>query len=84
MYKTECLDWIKSFLSSRHQRVIVNGGNSKWFSVFSGVPQGSVLVPLLFLLYVIDIPRPDLVNSKIKMFANDIKIYTTMTSFWKL
>ena len=47
---------------------------SKWFSVDSSVPQSSVLRPLLFILYVNDIP--DLVNSKIKMFADDIKIYT--------
>ena len=40
--KTECLDWIKSFLSDRYQRVVVNGDNSKWFSVVSGVTQGSV------------------------------------------
>jgi len=57
----------------------VNGGNSEWFSVVSLVPQGSVLGPLLFLLYVNDIP--DLVDSKIKMFADDIKIYTTITNF---
>ena len=47
---------------------------SKWYPVVSGVPQGSVLGPLLFILYVNDIP--DLVNSKVKMFADDIKIYT--------
>ena len=52
---------------------------SKWYPVDSGVPQGSVLGPLLFILYVNDIP--DLVNSKVKMFADDIKIYTQTTSF---
>ena len=57
----------------------MNGDNSKWFSVFSEVPQGSVLHSLLFFLYVNNIP--DLVHSKIKNFADDIKIYTTKTSF---
>ena len=47
--------------------------------VHSGVPQGSVLRPLLFILYVNDIP--DLVDSKIKVFADNIKIYTQVTSF---
>ena len=46
---------------------------SKWYPVDSGVPQGSVLGPLLFILHVDDIP--DLVNSKVKMFADYIKIY---------
>ena len=76
--KNDCINWISSFLCSRHQRVVVNGEKSKWFSVDSGVPQGSVLRPLLFILYVNDIP--DLVDSKIKMFTDDIKIYTQVTS----
>ena len=52
---------------------------SKWYPVDSGVPQGSVLGPSLFILYVNDIPN--LVSSKVKMFADDIKIYTQITSF---
>ena len=75
----DCLNWISSFLCSRHQRVVVNGKASKWYPVDSGVPQVSVLGPLLFILYVNDIP--DLVESKIKMFADDIKIYKQITSF---
>ena len=77
--QNNCLNWISSFLSGRHQRVVVKGEMSKWYPVVSGVPQGSVLGPLLFILYVNDIP--DLVNSKVKMFADDIKIYTQITSF---
>ena len=77
--KNDCINRISSFLCSQHQRVVVNGRKSKWFSVDSGVPQGSALGPLLFILYVNDIP--DLVDSKIKMLADDIKIYTQVTSF---
>ena len=77
--KNDCINWISSFLCNRHQIVVVNGEKSKWLPVDRGVPQGSVLVPLLFILYVNDIA--DLVHSKIKMFADDIKIYTQVTSF---
>ena len=56
----------------------MNGESSKWYCVDSGVPQGSVLGLLLFILYVNDIP--DIVDSKIQMFADDIKIYATITS----
>ena len=76
----DCLNWIGDFLCGRYKRlVVVNGEKSGWFPVVSGVPQGSVLGPLLFILYVNDIP--DLVDSKIKMFADDIKIYRQITSF---
>ena len=73
-----CYNWISSFLWGRHQRVVVNGAMSGWFPVDSGVPQGSVLGSLLFILYANDIP--DLVDSNIKMFADDIKIYSQITS----
>ncbi len=67
------LSWIKDFLTSRQMRVCVNSGSSKWSTVTSGVPQGSVLGPLLFLLYVNDIPSE--LKCKIKMFADDTKIW---------
>jgi len=57
----------------------VNDQLSKWVSVLSGVPQGSVLGPLLFILYVNDIPN--IIQSNVRMFADDTKIYSVIKSF---
>jgi len=71
------MKWIESFLSNRVMRVSVNGQHSPWSMVVSGVPQGSVLGPLLFLLYVNDLP--DHIKTNIRMFADDTKIWTRLT-----
>ena len=63
--------WLSNFLSNCFQRVVLNGHLSSWAQVVSGVPQGSVLGPLLFILYVNDIP--DLIESNVRMFADDTK-----------
>jgi len=67
------LDWVKAFLVDRRQRVAVNGFFSSWMDVLSGIPQGSVLGPLLFVLYINDLP--DSIASSIFMFADDTKLY---------
>ena len=71
--KGKLLDWIKTWLSGREQRVILNGTKSAWREVLSGVPQGSVLGPLLFLIFINNIEND--VSSRVLKFADDIKIF---------
>jgi hypothetical protein len=65
--------WIESFLTTRQQRVIIDGQSSSSSSVVSGVPQGTVLGPLLFLAYINDLP--DNVTSNVRLFADDLILY---------
>jgi hypothetical protein len=68
-------NWFQSYLSTRLQAVVISGATSTWLPVTSGVPQGSILGPLLFLLYINDLP--DVIkNSKIALFADDVKMYS--------
>ena len=69
----ETVEWIWDFLKNRKMRVQVNGSFSSWREVCSGVPQGSVLGPLLFLLFVNDLP--DWIKTNIRLFADDAKIW---------
>ena len=68
------LKWIEAFLSNRTQRVVVGGDTSNEADVWSGIPQGSVLGPLLFVIFINDLP--DKLSSVVKMFADDTKVYT--------
>ena len=67
------LEWIRCFLSDRKQRVIVKGKTSSWADVLSGIPQGSVLGPILFIIFINDLP--DVVDTCVKIFADDTKIF---------
>ena len=67
------LDWICCFLTGRQMRVSVSGSLSDPKQVKSGVPPGSVLGPILFLVYVNHVPSA--ISSRFKIFADDLKIY---------
>ena len=72
------LSWIEAFLSERWQQVTIGGCDSSLVPVASGVPQGSVLGPLLFLLYVNDLP--DVVSCPVKLFADDTKLFSGVSN----
>ena len=72
------MKWIDSFLYFRQQRVVVNGVKSDWAPVLSGVPQGTVLGPLLFSLYINDISSD--IESEIRLFADDCDCYRSNRS----
>ena len=69
----EMLSILASFLAEREQRVIIDGNFSGWSNIEAGVPQGSILGPILFLVYINDLI--DTVDSEIKIFADDTFIY---------
>ena len=66
-----CDIYIENFLTNRKMRVVVNGYAADWVEVLNGVPQGSVIGPLLFLIYVNELP--EIVRSSIKLLADDTK-----------
>ena len=72
------LNWIKGFLKDRTQKVRVNGECSEQAKVMSGIPQGSVLGPILFVIYINDLPAE--VKSRALLFADDTKIYRLIKS----
>ena len=69
----ELLLLLKNYLHNREQRVVLNGQTSEWKRIYSGVPQGSVLDPHLFLIYISDLP--DGVTSMCKIFADDTSLF---------
>jgi hypothetical protein len=73
------LRWFESYLTNRKQRVTVLGATSSARPVLSGVPQGSILGPMLFLLYANDLPD-EVEHSKIAFFADDTKLFKKIDS----
>ena len=76
--REKLLKWIESFISGRSNQVNVNGSLSYSFQAESGVPQGSVLGPLLFKIFVNDLP--DHLATQSLMFADDLKVWTAISS----
>ena len=70
--------WIRSFLTNREQTVLVDGAKSSPAPVLSGVPQGTVLGPLLFLTYINDISKNLTEGTRIRLFADDSLLYRTI------
>ena len=66
--------WMGDFLANRTQRVVINREKSQVGTVTSGIPQGSVLGPIFFVIYINDLPAN--VKSQVKMFASDSKLFT--------
>ncbi|KAK3101624.1 hypothetical protein FSP39_004973 [Pinctada imbricata] len=72
------LSWFHSYLHNRYQRLVINGIETDWLSISAGVPQGSILGPILFLIYINDIVQD--INSSIKLFADDTTLYVIVDS----
>ena len=69
------VSWIEDFLTGRQQKVVVEGEESPMAAVTSGVPQGSVIGPTMFLFYINDLP--DNIKSVVRLFADDTVVYNT-------
>ena len=72
----DLLNILTDFLSNRKQRVVLNGQVSTWTSVNAGVPQGYILCPLLFLIYINDLS--DNLSSNVKLFADDTSLFSVI------
>ena len=75
------LSFIKSYLQDRQQRVVIDGSFSDTVSVNSGVPQGSILGPLLFVLFINDIYEQISPGTSIALYADDTKIWRKILSY---
>ena len=68
---------VQNFLKNRKQRTVLNGQSSKWGDISAGVPQGSILVPLLFLVFINDLAAIGL-KCNVKLFADDTSLFTVV------
>ena len=73
-FKNSALNWIESYLSGRSQQVVTDSGTSSWLNILNGVPQGSILGPLLFTILVSDISS-GLKHCKYHLYADDTQLY---------
>jgi len=71
--------WISQWLTNRMQRVVISGTESDYINVISGVPQGTMLGPLMFLLYINDISKN--IISSIRLFADDCVVYQLISNY---
>jgi len=85
LFKLKCkgicgklFDWFESYLSDRFQKVVIKGQLSNFIKILAGVPQGSILGPLLFLIYIDDIIND--IESNILLFADDTSILETISN----
>ena len=72
----ELLSLIQGFLQDRKQRTVLNGQNSDWGDISAGVPEGSILGPLFFLVYINDLGAD--VKCNVKLFADDTSLFTVV------
>ena len=70
------LETLTDFLKDRKQRVVLNGWNSSWANVEAGIPQGSILGPLLFLIYINDLP--DNLSANVILFADNTSQFSVV------
>ena len=76
----EMINILEDFLTGRKQRVVLNGRFSSWADIHTGVPQGSILRPLLFLIYINDLSND--ITIKCKLFADDTSLFSVSSWNW--
>jgi hypothetical protein len=73
------LNWFTDYLHGRVRRVVVDGAATDWATVTSGVPQGSLLGPILFVIFINDFPNVESDTSQIALYADDSKLYKSIS-----